>query len=949
MNAAFTASASIAFGPFRLAPQRRELLMDGQPVIIGRRTFDVLMALIEVPGAVISKDALMARVWPNRIIEENALQAQISALRAALGAQRELIRTVSGRGYQFTGEIRMLSGSPDEPASAAVAATGAKLVASPTNLPAPVSELIGREEELSQLISLANAHRLVTLTGPGGIGKTRLAVAAARQLRSDFPDGVWVVEFSPLADPSLVPATVAAAVGLELSAGERSAQRLAQALSHRRILLVLDTCDHVVIAAATVAEAILRTGSTARVIATSREPLKAEGEWVYPVPPLAVPTDDAHKAEDPSHYGAVRLFLARAQAADPHFEPDRQTNAVIAALCRRLDGIPLAIELAAARTATLGINELAARLDDRFQFLTGGRRTALPRHQTLRAALDWSYGLLAEPERIVLRRLAVFAGGFSLEAARAVVASAEIAPPEVADRLYSLIAKSLVVANVAAILRYRLLDTTRAYAHEKLLESGERGLLARRHAEYFRDLFERAESNAEGRPDCLHQIDNLRAALDWAFSPDGDPTIGVALSAASAQIWLDASLLTECDLWMAKALDHIDAAHRGTRREMVLQSALALSLMFTSDTSSKALVALSRAVELAESVPDVGYQLRAVTGLALLYLRLEDPRRALAFARRSEALADGSANAVSASIADSIIGASLFYLGQYAAASIYAERAHHRATPMARRAQIVHSGMDYSILARCVTAQILWLQGLPDQSAKATQEVLADGEATNHAVSFCQALAWAGCRISLRLGDLAAGEHSIVRLKDEAHRNGLSSYYACALGFEGQLAAIRGNMEEGVRLLRACLDRLRESPLENVYTHFLSIFAEVLAAAGHADNSLAAAAEALRRAVRNDAFWWMPEALRITGEALLAGGADIAAAENHFRRSLDLARQQGAWSWELRTATSLARLQRDRSCYPEAPTLLATIYDRFTEGFSTTDLRNAKRLLDELT
>ena len=312
---------------------------------------------------------------------------------------------------------------------------------------------------------------------------------------------MWLAEFSALADPQLVPATVAAAAGLDLGGGEASAQRVAQALAGRCLLLVLDTCEHVIDAAAVIAEAALGANSTLQIIITSREPLSAEGEWVYPVQPLAVPASDFPADDDPLRYGAVQLFAERARATEPHFAPDRRATATIASICRRLDGIPLAIELAAARAAALGIEELAARIDDRFRLLIGGRRTALARHQTLRATLDWSYALLAEPERVILRRLSVFLGPFGLRAAGAVAADPELAPVQVVDGLSSLVSKSLVTAELGGLVtRYRLLDTTRAYAREKLGESGEHETLARHHAEYYRDVFERAEAERETRP-----------------------------------------------------------------------------------------------------------------------------------------------------------------------------------------------------------------------------------------------------------------------------------------------------------------------------------------------------------------------------------------------------------------------------------------------------------------
>jgi predicted ATPase len=485
------------------------------------------MALIEGQGAVVSKEAMIGRVWPNRIVEESSLHVQISALRNAFGADRDLIRTISGRGYQFTGEIRTVAANPDTQAVARTVDAVSAVPRPRTNLPEPVSELIGRGVEFEEILDLTAAHRLVSLTGAGGIGKTRLGLEVARHLLPKFPDGVWAIELAPLSDPDLVPATVATALGLDLAGDVVSPERVANALAAKQFLLVLDNCKHLVGAAASMAEALLRANPAAQVMATSREPMRAEGDCLYRVPSLAVPTEGSQHAEDLMQYGAVRLFVARARAAEPQFSPDGRVAAAIAAICRRLDGIPLAIELAAARTNAFGVEELAARLDDCFQLLTDGRRTALPRHQTLRATLDWSYQLLPEPERVVLRRLAIFAGGFTLQAASTIAAIGEIASTDIIDGAANLVAKSLVAADLGGATGwYRLLETTRAYALEKLRQSGEFAQLARRHAEYCRDLFERAEVELETRPASEwlaaygRRIDNLRGAglglfADW--------------------------------------------------------------------------------------------------------------------------------------------------------------------------------------------------------------------------------------------------------------------------------------------------------------------------------------------------------------------------------------------------------------------------------------------------
>ena len=638
MDTASVAPAGIAFGRFLLLPHRRELLADGRPVKLGGRAFDVLMALIEAHGAVVSKNALMARVWPDRIVEENNLQWQISALRAAFGADRNLIRTVSGRGYQFTGKINAVSANPEAGAGTAIVAAQPDTRATrpdegiprglpQTNLPEPVSELVGRDDVLGEILSLAAAHRLVTLTGAGGIGKTRLALAAARRLLPQFADGVWLAEFSPIADPGLVPVTVAAAIGLDLGGGAVTARRVSQALAGRQLVLVLDTCEHVIGAAAALAEAVLRAGGRLQLLATSREPLRAEGEWVYPVPPLAVPAEDVEDTDDLLlRYGGVRLFVERLRAAEPHFAPDQRSAAMIAAICRRLDGIPLAIELAATRAAVLGVEEVAAHLDDRFRILTGGRRTALPRHQTLRATLDWSYELLSEPERVILRRLAVFAGVFRLEAASAVIASSEIAPAEVVDGIANLVAKSLVTGVAGStVAHYRFLDTIRAYGLEKLVESGEREWLARRHAEHYRDLFERAEAEWETRPTVAWmaeyeaEIDNLRAALDWAFSPDGDAQIGIALTAAAVPFWMHLSLMEECRRRVEQALAALaTVAEPDARQEMKLLAALGASRLYTRGGVPEVASAWTKALELAKSLGDPEYQKRSPLGLVVL-------------------------------------------------------------------------------------------------------------------------------------------------------------------------------------------------------------------------------------------------------------------------------------------------------------------------------------------
>jgi predicted ATPase/DNA-binding winged helix-turn-helix (wHTH) protein len=692
MNSGSELPARITFGRFRLMPYRRELFLDDQPIKLGVRAFEVLMALVDAHGSVVSKDALMARVWPNQVVEENNLEVQISALRALFGTERALIRTVARRGYQFTGEINCPAKEGEARTS-----TGEKAVPA-SNLPHPVSELIGRDAQVVEVLTLAAEHRLVTLTGPGGIGKTRLALATAHRLLPRFGDGVWLADLAPLSEPDLVSAAVAAALGLNIAAGAITAERVAKAVSGKQLLLLLDNCEHLIDAAATTAEALLRAIPSANVIATSREPLGAEGEHVYPVPALAVPAADGDDKTDPLEYGAIRLFLERARAAKPHFRADGRKIAIVGTICRRLDGIPLAIELAAARVAALSVEQLAARLDERFNLLNGGRRTALSRNQTLRAALDWSYELLAERERVLLRRLAIFAGPFSLDAASAVAADPDLARPDAVEGLLSLVMKSLVASEVrAAAARYRLLDTTRAYAIEKLKESSEREPIARRHAEYYRDLFELAEEEWRDHPtgewiaDYGWRIDNLRAALDWAFSNHGDPGIGVALTTAAAPLWMHLSLLEECRDRVERAL----AALRGgvgkdVRREMKLCAALGGSLLFTKGLVAEIELAWTRVLVIAEDLGDREYQLRALWGLWVHSNHKGEFGTGLALAQRFRDLALTQGDPTDLAIADRMIGVSLHDRGDQLGARRHIEHmlAHYiapvRRSPSAR-------------------------------------------------------------------------------------------------------------------------------------------------------------------------------------------------------------------------------------------------------------------------
>jgi predicted ATPase len=723
-------------------------------------------------------------------------------------------------------------------------------------------------------------------------------------------------------------------------------------------MLVLDNCEHVVDAVAEMAEALLRANPGTRVIATSREPLRAEGEWVYPVPPLAVPTEDIPDSEDSLRYGAVRLFVERAHAAASHFSPDARGLAAIAGICRRLDGIPLAIELAASRAATLGIEELAARLDDRFHLLTGGRRTALPRQRTLRATLDWSYELLSEAERALLRRLAIFTGGFGLEAANAVGATTEGGAPDVVDSLANLVAKSIVTRDVGSVpVRYRLLDTIRAYALEKLSESGEFGIAARRHAEYFRDLLERAEPEQAMRPTAeliaayRQGINDVRAALDWAFSPGGDATIGVALTIASEPLWFGLSLMDEWRRRVEFALASIPPGAGGSaRREMQLLAALGAAMFFTISLRSKADATWTDVLAIAERLDDTEYRLRALWGLWVYRIRNSEYRAALALAQRIANLPPNQADPTDWLIGERTLGTSLHHLGDLINARRHLEHmlSRYAAATSQPHIDVTRFHNDHLVPGRGTLARTLWLQGFPDQAIRMAQDNVENARAIDHLASLCIALDYA-CMVVLEVGDLATTERYVAMLLESSAKVTLG-WQGWGHRYEGQLLIKRGDAVAGIRCSRAALDELREIGFVMKRSELLVVLAEGLASLGQVAEGLLEIDNALAHCESTGERWNMSEALRVRGELLLLEGAPeaSAAAEDHYQQGLDWARRQGAMSWELRCATSLARLWHDQARRDEARELLAPVYDRFTEGFATADLKAAKALLDSL-
>jgi predicted ATPase/DNA-binding winged helix-turn-helix (wHTH) protein len=583
----------LSFGPFSLFVARRLLKRADEPIPLGGRALDVLIALTERAGEVLSFQELISIAWSNVMVDETNLRVQIAALRKALGEGVDgarYISNVAGRGYCFVAPVTRSTGP-------SIAATRIVDGEPHRTLPARLAQIVGRVEAIRAVSQQLMRVRFVSIVGPGGIGKTTVAVSVAHELLTGFEGAVFFVDLSVLTNPKLVAAAVAATLGFMVQAHDPLGSLLAF-LSEKKLLLILDNCEHVIDTAAGLAERVVSEAPQAHVLATSREALRVRGEHVHLLDSLEGPPDDGGlTATEALAYPAAELFMERAIASGYTSDlPDLDARTV-ARICRKLDGIALAIELVASHVGSLGICGTAELLDSRFGLLWQGRRTALPRHETLNAMLDWSYSLLSEHEKLVLSRLSVFVGDFLLPAACS-VASEEGHEANVAGAIVSLVEKSLISTNeIGESTYYRLLDITRAYAKIKLTQRDEVDSIARRHAIFYSRFLqgEKIIQSRFGEYDLSAfspHIGNVRAALEWALSDRGDVTIGIALAASAAPLFIGLSLLEECRRWCEEALAALDDTGRNTRPEMVLQEALALSSMYTTDHNEQIRAAL---------------------------------------------------------------------------------------------------------------------------------------------------------------------------------------------------------------------------------------------------------------------------------------------------------------------------------------------------------------------
>ncbi|VVP90884.1 hypothetical protein PS918_03222 [Pseudomonas fluorescens] len=921
---------AVHFGPYRIYPGQRLVLEADQPLRLGRRAMDILLILLEHAGNVVSKQQLIARVWPDTVVEEINLRVHMAALRKALGdgqAGQRYIITVAQRGYSFVAPYAVEHIEPRPPRDAAESIGH--------NLPLRRTRLIGRQTLVDHLVTQLPRQRFITLVGPGGIGKTTVALRVAEHLIGRYRDGIRLLDLAPINDPLMITGHLAALLDLSLHDDE-PLNSLALFLRERQMLLVIDNCEHLLDHVALLCESLLRGAPLVHILATSRESLRAEGEFVQRLesldcpPPIAV-LDRAQALS----FSALQLFVERATTSHDSFELSDAELPLLIDICRRLDGIPLALELAAAQVASLGLGGLLAQLQDSFRLLPHGSHTNMGRHQTLRATLDWSFELLSACEQTCLRRLGVFRGGFTLASAAAVIVGEHIEPREVFGSITQLVAKSLLSVDVGdEEVFYRLLDTTRCYALEKLDQAAELPGTRERHAERCLALMQQAQNEWEQTPTALwieryaRSLEDIRAALDWGLNAQGPQTLAIRLTAASAPLWQELSLPREHGGHVRKALALLDAtAEPCPHLKMTLKLALGSACYHAQGGTAEAIGAFVTARTLARQCNDVVGELRAVSGYLAVNLLCGKYQMALEQSQQFDRLGMRGDPVLSLSMHRLRVLA-LHFAGDQSRARINAEEVIQRMAHSGHLNRFTHGfGVQYdqSVAALTILARVLWIQGQPEQAWRTARQALDIGLQINHGTSICYTLALAGIPIAHYNGDTHTARELLRLLLEQAQKNSVLLFYTWARHYAQVIDAADAQVSRrsSIGLIKEIMVTLDTALVDD---------------------------DLLARADSGAAGWSTAEILRARADALLAADCPVknCTAETVLLKALNVARSQGALAWELRSATTLARLWQRQGRYLQAHELLTPIFQRFTEGHATPDLVAVQRLLGEL-
>ncbi|MGD0526133.1 MAG: winged helix-turn-helix domain-containing protein, partial [Polyangiaceae bacterium] len=908
-----------AFEPFRLVVEERALLEGDKLVRLGGRAFDILVELVQNAGSLVTTERLMARGWPDTVVADANLRVNVASLRKALGDGRNgrrFISTSIGTGYTFV--------SPVERAQREERRRVPTPEAHRSALPVR-SGMVGRDRLEQGIAEAVSRRRLVTLVGPGGIGKTCLALAVANRIAPSHDDGAIFVDLATVAHEDHVFSAFTTALG---NRAVSSSSELSALLSDRDLLLVLDNCEHVIDAVAQTVSELLKGTPTLHILATSREALRADDEWVYRVPSLDVPTRDVRGATEALTFSSVELFVTRAIAGGEPYVLSDADAPLVCAICRRLDGIPLAIELAAARVNVLGIAGLNTALQAHLGVTLAGPRSAPPRQQTLRATFEWSYKTLSPSEQRTLRALSVFRGPFTFDGAVAVAGANEADNSIVYEDVARLVEKSLATTDAGDDdVRFRLLELTREYAADQLRLSGQAEAVARRHAAYHRDVCQRAEAQLSARPAAewiaahRSRIDDVRAALTWAFGPNGDASIGVATAVASSALWFEVCSLEEYREYVEKALAFVgsDASAKAAESAVKLRLALGIMILHTIGPVPAMTEAIGGGLRVAEGLSPA-LHMQAIGAMWVDGIARADYHAVQAMAERFAALAVPSGDPAALVVADRLIALARHFHGRLAEGVRYAERV--LAAPTPRLVYSTPLQVDGRVTMRTLLARTLWLQGYPEKAAKEARGCVELATSLGHVGALCYALALGACPVGFWSGQVADSERYVALLIDSASRASFGFWSAWGRAYERAMKLPFGH---GLRAADLGMGAKQCDHLVTIRADLLDEATEIRAKSG-------------------DIGWCAAEVGRARAARASSTG-DLHGAERLLREARELARDQGALGWELRIAIDLARSTRDPAGRAETLQSLADVASKFTEGENTMDLRAANELL----
>lgn len=937
----------LRFGPFELLSVERVLQRDGAVLPLGSRALDILVYLVERPGEVVTKKELIDHVWPDVVVGEGSLRVHIAAIRKALGDGKlgnRYIANIQGRGYSFVGSV---------------IGADSKKANSPRqqhkgNLPARARRMVGRDLILNDVRESLRKQRFVTLLGPGGIGKTTIALAAGHSLAAEFGGAVYFVDLGALVDPALVVRTIGTSVGLTLESNEAS-RELVDLIRTKKLLIILDNCEHVIQAAASIAEQLFQEAEQVHLLATSRELLKVEGEHCCRVDPLDFPpAETEHTAAAVAQYPAVQLFVERVAARGGNFVLTDREALFVGDMCRRLDGLPLAIELAAGPVAALGMRSTLADLASRLEWLKHGYRTAIPRHQTLKATLDWSYDLLSALEKVVFRRVARFVGQFSLEGAKHVAGDAGSDNGAIFDAIAGLVSKSLIATRLdQGEPQYLLLDTTRAYALEKLAEHRELHLISLRHTEY---VIQQLESQKEvlttlSRSDRVatysQQISNVRSALEWSFGPHGNYEIAIRIAAASAPLFLELSLLLECRAWTERAIVCLGEQQKSSHSALEIATSLSFALMHSEGSSELVRRSFSWALDIAAAQRDANYEVQLLSGLSRYFRRKADMKAAFATAYRSKEVALNSRNPDDVALAEAVLGATHHFAGNHLVAIEHFESGlSQSASSLASSANqhLLHHGS----LLLVGMARSLLFRGLLDDSLEYAKRALEEGGKFDHPATLCRTLRMI-LPIYFVVADSRRSEQYIAQLTELAATYSLKHYRAQADGLRGQLLIHQKESRAGVPLLKKALEELDAQNHDSLNMDFVCDLGAGLVAMNEYEEALALTVGGIEAQERAGKFLHMPALFRMKGLILASRAAEnYVEAEESLLSAIDWAKRQFATLLELIAATDLADLLQRQGRMPEAYEYLSAAFDRMPARIASPTHERAQKILGRL-